>query len=341
MFEEIKLKSKYSISLILSTAKKKTCSSLSIVLDTSADSVLRMLEHQATTTQELLDLAKKFFGEKPLLFILDDSLLKKIYSKFIEGTSDNYDSADRRQCKSLCSIVGMLSDGAFALPINQKIWTSKEFAFEYKKKTELAQELIEEIRKDVRIKCVVMDGLYATTDMIDWCIKNQVAFECRFHSNRVIVTKREGKVSLKNCRQLKLIGSRQARTIPADWKGFSLYITSVRRINRHGVCSVVYQVSNYKTSALGHARIYGCRWQIEKFFRTAKQNLGLADCQSRKLFLQINHIKNVFLAYHFLQWEFRRMKLKNPETALNQLKSQNPKYLSIALDRPGQIFHET
>lgn len=340
MFEEIKLKSKYSISLILSTAKRKTCPALGTTWDTSADSMLRILEHQAITTQELLGLAKKFFGQKPLFLIIDDSLIKKTYSKFIEGTSDNYDSADRKQYRSLCSIVAMLSDGVFALPIDQKIWTSEEFAVVYKKKTELAQTLIEEIKKDIRIKCVVMDGLYATTDMIDWCIKNQVSFECRFHSNRAITTKREGRVSLKKCKQLKLTGSRQARTICANWKGFSLYITSVRRINRHGVCSIVYQVSNYKTSALGHTRVYDCRWQIEKFFRTAKQHLGLADCQSRKLILQLNHIKNVFLAYYFLQWECRKLKLKSPEMALKQLKSQNPKSLMVALSHPGQIFHE-
>jgi hypothetical protein len=341
MFEEIKLKSKYSISLVLSTAKRKTCPSLGEVWDTSADSMLRILEHQATTSQELLDLAKRFFGEKPLFLIIDDSLIKKTYSKFIEGTSDNYDSADRKQYRSLCSIVAMLSDGTFALPIDQKIWTSEEFAVAYKKKTELAQQLIEEIKQEIRIKCVVMDGLYATTDMIDWCIKNKVPFECRFHSNRAIITNREGRVSLKKCRQLKLTGSRQARTIVAHWKGFSLHITSVRRINRHGVYSIVYQVSNYKTSALGHARVYDCRWQIEKFFRTAKQHLGLADCQSRKLSLQINHIKNVFLTYHILQWECRDHKLKSPEMALKQLKSKNPESFLLALARPRQIFHDS
>lgn len=341
MFEVIKLKSKYSISLILSTANKKTCPSLAEVLETSADSVLRMLEYQVTTAQEFIELAKKFFGNKPLFLIIDDTLIQKIYSKIIEGTSDNYDSADRKQYRSLCSITAMLSDGVHALPIDQKIWTSKEFACEYKKKTELAQQLIEEIKKEVRIKCVVMDGLYATIDMIDWCTKNQVPFECRFHSNRVITTKREGKVSLRACKQLRLTGCRQARTIRANWKGFSLYITSIRRINRYGVCTIVYQVSNYKTSALGHARVYTYRWQIEKFFRTAKQHLGFAHCQSRKLSLQINHIKNVFLAYHFLQWECRNHKLKSPELALKQLKSKTFKSLITALSRPRQIFHKT
>lgn len=341
MFEEIKLKSNYSISLILSTAKKRTCPVLGAVMGISADTTLRMLEHEAPTTEELVELAKKFFGNKQLFLILDDSLLKKIYSKFIEGTSDNYDSGERRQYRSLCSIVAMLSDGVFALPIDQKIWTSEEFALKYKKKTELAQELIEEIKKKISIRCVVMDGLYATIDMIDWCNKNQVSFECRFHSNRVIVTKREGNVSLKSCDQLKLKGSRQARTIYASWHSLSVYITAVRRINRYGVCSIVYQISNYKTSALGHVRVYDCRWKIEKFFRTAKQSLGLADCQSRKLILQINHIKNVFLAYHFLQWECRNSKLKSPEMALKQLKSKSFKSIRSTLSRPGQIFHKT
>lgn len=340
MLEKIKTNLRYSISLLLSTANKKTCPALSAVFDTSDDSMLRMLEHEAISLDDLFASAKKFFGEKPLYLILDDSLLKKMFSKFIQGTSDNFDSADRKCYRSLCSVTAMLSDGVYALPIDQKTWTSEEFVIgEYYKKTELAQQLITEIQKRFKIKCVVMDGLYATTDMIDWCIKNHVLFECRFHSNRVIATKNEGSVSLKICKQLKLTGSRQARTIRAQWKGFSLYITSVRRINRYGICSIVYQVSNYTASALGHVRVYDIRWKIEKFFRTAKQYLGFADCQSRKLLLQTNHIKNVFMAYHFLQWECRKSRLKSPEMALKKIKHETPITLMFLLSRPRQIFH--
>ena len=56
------------------------------------------------------------------------------------------------------------------------------------------------------------------------------------------------------------------------------------------------------------------------FFRTAKQHLGLGDCQSRKLKLQKNHIINVFFAYALLQSKTIKQKLLNPETALRRFK---------------------
>ena len=184
-----------------------------------------------------------------------------------------------------------------------------------------------------------MDGLYATVDMIEWCTSKRIPFSCRLHSNRVITVKDEGKVSLKQCKKLRLIGSRQARTISAEWKGFFLYITSVRRINKRGKCSIAFQVSNHKMSALSHVRLYGYRWNIEMFFRTAKQHLGFADCQSRKLVMQTNHIKNVFIAYHFLQWESKKRNFKNAEDAIKAFKKQNFDGVITLLSRPGQIFH--
>jgi SRSO17 transposase len=62
-------------------------------------------------------------------------------------------------------------------------------------------------------------------------------------------------------------------------------------------------------------RIYGYRWNIEKFFRTAKQSLGLTHCQSTKKKLQENHIMNVFCAYAILECERNKKKLANPEQA--------------------------
>jgi len=341
MLEMIQTRSKYSISLLMSNVgNKKTCAALARVYGNSGDSMLRMLENKAATKDDLIYSVRKFFGKKRLIVIIDDTLIQKMYSLYIEGTCDNFDTSQSRTVRSICSVTAMLTDGKWALPIEQEIWMSRDYSTDltYKKKTELAQSLITSIAQEFSIRCVVVDGLYVTADMIDWCIRHNIPFEGRFHSNRVITTKTGNCAQVRECPELKLTGTKNCKVIEAYWKSFFLYITALRRFDAKGNPSVVYQVSNQKMSARAHVRLYEYRWNIEMFFRTAKQYLGLSDCQSRKLTLQQNHIKNVFFAYHFLQWERKLRHLKSPEGAFHLLKHKSLDGLIKALSRSGQIF---
>lgn len=85
----------------------------------------------------------------------------------------------------------------------------------------------------------------------------------------------------------------------------------------------MYQVSNFKAVDKTHVKLYSYRWCIEMFFRTAKQHLGLNDCQTRTKISQENHIKHVFLAYILLQIERSNKYLKNVEEALIRVKRKN------------------
>ena len=93
----------------------------------------------------------------------------------------------------------------------------------------------------------------------------------------------------------------------------------------HSLCSTAAMISDGKrvipkAFAKKHVQIYGFRWNIEKFFRTDKQYLGLTHCQLRSKNAQENHIFNVFFAYALLQFETKKFGLKNPESAAKQLK---------------------
>lgn len=115
----------------------------------------------------------------------------------------------------------------------------------------------------------------------------------RFHSNRVI-TYNQFKGQIRHYEKLKLSGRRPMRTVKANWYNMALHFTAFRRVNKCDRIIITYQVSNWKCSAREHVRAYEYRWHIEKFFRTAKQHLGLNVCQSRKAILQQNHLLNVF-----------------------------------------------
>lgn len=323
MINKVEQRLVYSAILLLSTSKKNA-ESLSLTYGRSGDTILRLLDTKSITVDELVQVALFFFATDYLYLILDDTLIEKMYSKYIEASSDNYNSSNGQTCRSLCSVVAMLSNGRFAIPVHHEFWISKEIAQgKYKTKIEIGQEIIEHLNKKIRINMVICDGLYASESMITWLSKNNISYEMRFHSNRLIDDGTGNTVKVREHKKLQLKKKRDTRTIKTLWHGIPIFITAVRRTSKKGYISVVYQISNAKMPARNHIRIYDYRWKIEIFFRTAKQSLGLQECQSRKLKLQYNHISNVCFAYAILQSERKRTKVKNPEAALKAIKRKS------------------
>lgn len=327
----------YPVALLLSTSPRKSCESMAVIAKVSGDKLCRILKEKTVTTYDLINLAKKVLLGKTYL-VIDDTIIEKIYSKIIEGACDNYDSSDGITYRSLCSITAVLTDGKTVIPIDQELWLSAEFAKnEYKKKWEIAHEIIARIRAEIPIHMLIADGLYATENMLKKCLSLGIFFEMRFHSNRVLEYK-GNKVAIRGIKDLELKGRRSARTKLGIWKEMILHFTSVKRISRTGRITIVYQVSNFKASAREHMQIYRFRWGIEKFFRTAKQHLGLNHCQAQSRIAQENHIMNVFFSYTLLQIERKKFSLKNVEVALKRLKSKNYDNVTAYFKRSEQIF---
>jgi hypothetical protein len=329
---------KYPIALLLSSQKRKTFESLGIETGVSGDTISRLVSSGAANIEELIEVAKEMFGRKKFYLVIDDTLILKLYSRDIPGTSDNYSSSGRSIERSICSVVAVLTDGDIAIPIEQSIWVSREFkAVDYKKKTELAQELIAQVLRLTNFRIAILDGLFATKEMMRWLNTNKVPFEMRFHSNRVI--ERNGKrYKIRESPFVALKRGRTRRTVQAFWHGINLHFTALRRQLKNGDFTTVFQVSNFKATAREHVKIYGYRWVIEKFFRTAKQKLGLNDCQSRKLDKQINHIKCVFAAYTIAQFERAQRRYKNVEEAIKSIKERNLKKSNYANERSREVF---
>jgi len=328
----------YPVTLILSTSPRKTCEAMAVVAGVAGDKLCRILKEKMITMHDLINLAKKVLVGKKWYLIIDDTLIEKIYAKVIAGTCDNFDSSDGSTYRSLCSITAVLTDGKTVIPVDQALWLSAEFVQgEYKKKWEIAHEIIARIRTEIPIYMLIADGLYATENMLKKCLSLGILFEMRFHSNRVIDYK-GNKVAIRDLIDLKLTGRRCARTKCGTWKEMKLHFTSVKRTTKTGRVTVVYQVSNFKANAREHKKIYGFRWGIEKFFRTAKQHLGLTHCQVRSQVGQENHIMNVFFAYSLLQIERKKFSLKNVEAAVKRLKRKNYESLTAYFKRSGQIF---
>lgn len=326
----------YPIALLLSTGKR-TCESMGQQAELSGDKMLRMLDENVTI-EEKCAVVNEFFKGKQLDALIDDVLIQKMYAKFIEGLSSQYNSSSHTFSQSLCTVVIMVGDGEYYIPVTHKFWVNKDImGVGYKTKHEIAKELLRSIMQYCKIRIVIADALYATVEFMKELNQLKLRFEMKMHSNRTVKLQSGEEAAIREIFKRKLKGKRW-RTIPVVWKGLPLFITACKRYNKHGECKIIYQVSNYRATASAHFHAYKRRWHIEKFFRTSKQSLGLKDCQSRNLTRQAHHIDNVFVAYTILQMERRKYKLETPEAALRLIKKRGANYLNSYLTAPNQIF---
>jgi len=182
--------------------------------------------------------------------------------------------------------------------------------------------LIKSIRNKLGVSEVIVDGEFATLGMMEFFAEERIEFTARIACNRNITTLHGTKIQLKNCPQLRLRRNERSRTITAYLGGRLYDFTAVKHTTRGGKKKIVFIISTVPRTSKEHVRIYDLRWCIEKFFRTAKQSLGLESCQAQKSSGTINRILAVMLIYSALE-ETRFAKKKiSVEQVLRIIKSK-------------------
>lgn len=334
----------YSVLTMLTDAGKHSFENMGRVIKKSGDTVSRMLHPGSESLEASKKIALEMFeNEKNVLVLIDESTIKKVYSLLMEGASWLFDTKTNRGMNAYKIIVAAISDGKFTVPIGAAFTFGKEFYDNPSAAQRATVQFFIKIATDMfpNAKIVaVLDGAFATVCYLKWAIETNQATELRMHSNRVVEYKGQ-KIQVRKIKEIKPKGRQMARTVQIVWQGIPLYLTAVRRIDKHGNETVVYQVATYKAKPKKHAQNYKNRWGIEKLFRTTKQSLGLQECFSRKIRTQFNHLCAVLLAYSMAQLEMKKMKYKNPEEAIRAFKLKNDPFINRSIMAQDQIFGVT
>jgi hypothetical protein len=270
--------------------------------------------------------------------------LKKIYSKLMVGTGRFFDTKIGRKITAYKLIVGALTDGHFTIPIKFGFMFDKELLEKddvVKTKLDYIKEFYESAKKlfpNVLIR-IAADGLFASIELLKWCIDNNIQAILRMHSNRKVIFNGQ-KIKISEIECLKPVGRQMARTIKIIWHGLTLFLTAEKRINKKGEESIVYLIATYQAIPKKYVKDYKKRWPIEKLYRTDKQFLGIEECFSTQLEIQERHIASVLLAYSIAQLEMKISRLKNPEEAIRLLKNKSFKFLNKRFTSLDEIFGE-
>jgi hypothetical protein len=268
--------------------------------------------------------------DRESVLIIDDSSYDRSRSKLVELLSRIYDHSTGRFLKGFRMLTVCWSDGISCLPLdflllssadakkrlcdNQKVLDKRCCANQRRKEaivkaTSHLEAMVKRILSTgIRAQYLLMDSWFtmpaivtALAEHIDviGMVKKSAKIYYRYHGNSIHLMaiydklkKRRGRarilastiVKLKDGRAAKLVFVRDKRK--KDW--LALLSTDTALPDADIV------------------RIYGKRWDIEVFFKMAKQHLKLAkEIQCRDYDALIAHTSIVFMRYMFLAYQYR------------------------------------
>ena len=278
----------YSVLTMLVNTGKRSFENMGRIVKKSGDTISRMLRPGNESLEVSKKIAQQIFAhKKELLLAIDETTIKKIHSQMMEGTAWLFDTKTSRCISAYKIIVAAITDGKFTVPIGSFFTFGKEFYHDPSAAQEATVKFFIKTASDLfpdKKIIAVLDGAFAKIKYLTWALENNIPTELRMHSNRVVEYKNQ-KVQVRSIKKIKPKGRQMSRTVRVIWQGLPLYLTAVRRIDKHGDETIVYQIATYKADPNMHAQNYKRRWGIEKLFRTSKQSLGL-QCFSRKIVTQ-------------------------------------------------------
>lgn len=285
---------KYSQAL-LGTESRKTCTNLATSLNETHDSLYKPFRSPTQSKNEvfseLIKLGQAQFKNKKIKLIFDDTQISKPYAKEIEGLDLGFDGSAGRAELGLQIVNALLTDGHVKLPIDLRPYISKQLSGKhFKTKSQLAAEITMLLIEYFEIDILLADAHYATKYLLKLLYQLGMAFLMKIPCNRIVtIGKKTGQLK----QILRLRKNERIRFAKGFFDGFPFYFY-VAKIKED---ITVYFISLNLIKPTEVIELYRIRWSVELYHRTAKQSLGLKDCQMRSIEKQELHMFYVMLAY--------------------------------------------
>lgn len=266
-------------------------------------------------TRRVLQAAKRRGKPIPVFLIIDDTLVEKS-GKQMEGVDYHYSHSSGRTILGHVWVTGHLVVLGQSYPVSWKLYRRRgmceELGLPFASKPELAASILRSFHPLPNTQTYVLtDSWYPSQDLLNLCEK------CGYHLISAVKSDRKLKTAGHNL-QVK----QWAQCLPKRAFGFvtvnticyKLWATTGRLSSGHSVRIVINRVVGQKTwrflistdTSLTPQTIisyYLVRWEVENFYRLAKQSLGWGDYQMRDLFAIERHVQLMMVAHAYLELE--------------------------------------
>ena len=280
-----------------------------------------------------------------LFLLIDDSETEKS-GKHMEGAGFfKCHSGEKKYIFGHNFVLMLASLSSVAVPVGIRLYLKEEYCkknqIPFKTKNQLAAELIGGFRapKAVRVS-VLFDSWYLNPTVVGICQQKGYPHISQAKSNRTIYV--EGRkfsaaqyAKRQRGRALKLTTYiPRSHNSPVKAKSLLVKLNQLGKVrfvvSRDEKGEYVFLVTDHlKLPMIEVIRRYDLRWDIEGYFRDAKQHLGLGDYQMRSLQGIVRHLYTVMIACILLV----QLKLSLAEAQVCQTIGELCLYLRHLLDR--------
>ena len=291
-------------------------------------------------------------GDKvvPVFLAIDDSLVEKS-GKCMEGADYHYSHSAGRTVWGHAWVTAQLVVLGQSYPVSWRLYrrrtTCQELDVPFASKPELARAIVAAFQPLPGTQTYVLtDSWYPSQQLLETCQ------ERGFHLISAVKSDRKLRVADHN-----LQAKQWAQTLPkrafdfvtVNTAGYKLWSTVGRLSSGHVARLVVNRIIGQKSwrylvstdcslSAQTVISHYLVRWEVENFYRVAKQSLGWGDYQMRDLFAVERHVQLMMVAHAYLEIQRQEAIASAPEpdihVTLGEIQRQHQ-----ALSRRTEIAH--
>jgi SRSO17 transposase len=264
----------------------------------------------------ILNLLKK--SGEAIYFIIDDTSNKKrgkhilAAFKFFDHTCKQYIWGQQL----VCSIIEYRS---IVIPYAIEVYIPKQTAqangYEFKKKTDIASEVLKKFEADEKQAVfVVADTYYASPAIMNICRSRKYSFVSMLKTNRILrISDKQMNVfsytkrffSKKKRNRIINIGSNKYKVHSQKVSlktGGAVKIVCTRSLS-HCTVKTIF-TTNTALPIESILAAYNKRWSIEVFFKMSKQYLGLKTYQNRNLKAVQSAVRLSLMSYNLLTHAF-------------------------------------
>lgn len=253
------------------------------------------------------------------ILVLDDTISHHV-GKHMEGAGWHYDVKEGKSVWGHQLVTSHYARQWLSLPLDFKIYIKEEQAGkDFKTKHELATELVEQaVKHGIPFSCVVFDTWYFNVKFVrfveglgkDWvtrCKSNRIVFSGR---RRVSISEWARGLSKEDFERVVLKrkdGSKEvyyvySRTV--RMKGFKdrlrVVVSYLEEKFEKREDPYFYCTNRLDWEMRRVMRTYAKRFEIDAFYKDAKQNLGLEEYELRKIRGVSRHLHMILVAHTLL-----------------------------------------
>lgn len=291
------------IGFLLSEPNATSCLRLGNLLNISHDSVNRFLNRECYSPKDMFDEAKSMLNLVGGVLSVDDSVLDKPYSHYIEYVGYFYSGKHHAVVKGINLITLYYTDAhGNHQPINFRVYDKSE----NKTKNDYFLDMLAEVLKwGVEPSFVTMDSWYSCIKNLKTIKNHRMGFLVALESNRLVSTEKGAWIQV------------QALEIADDgvvvWLrefGFvKVFRTHLKNQVRHYAVFLLQDDDNENNSDDGlinfkkidFDNLHDRHWKIEQYHRTIKQVCNIESFQVRNKVAVKNHIFSAICGYVKLQ----------------------------------------